>query len=175
MNWYNHKKNERHSFMIPNEHRDILLKPWRSMTIILGVEVRRMVSVVLLFKFSQFPWMRMQYVLSLIKLIFLIAGGVYGVLSLSWKAQRGLVIFEWRKAKEICLSLCLKNKRMTAWKHKGLPTLPVDTSRSKAKAIWIYTDYMFARGHSGMGFVLKTRWPILLLNAFINKSSPLLP
>ena len=52
MNWYNHKKNERHSVMTPGEHRDILLKPWRNMTIILGAEVRRMVSVVPLFKFS---------------------------------------------------------------------------------------------------------------------------
>ena len=47
MNWHNHKKNERHSFMIPSEHRDILLRPWRSIIIILGAEVWRMLSVVL--------------------------------------------------------------------------------------------------------------------------------
>ena len=52
MNWYNHKKNERHSFTIPSELRNILLRPWRSMTIILGAEVWRMVSVVLLIKCS---------------------------------------------------------------------------------------------------------------------------
>ena len=51
INWYNHKKNERHNFTIPNEHRDILLRPWRIM-IILGARVRRKVSVVFLFKFS---------------------------------------------------------------------------------------------------------------------------
>ena len=45
MNWYKPKKSERHSFTTPSGHRDILLKPWRSMTIILGAEVRSMLSL----------------------------------------------------------------------------------------------------------------------------------
>ena len=50
------------------------------MTIILGVEVRRMVSFFFSSSVSYNDGiMRMQYVLSLIKLIFLIAGVVYGV------------------------------------------------------------------------------------------------
>jgi len=90
-------------------------------------------------------------------------------------AQRGLVIFEWSKEKEIFLSLCLNNKSMAAWKTQRLTAfsgrhLLLEGKSHMDQAHIMFEAFLYSKGNMLLGKVAR-----LPLNAFINKSSPLLP